>query len=118
MIGSYSMPPRAKKSLEDILQAGAAIGRFVAGRTWDEYESGEMLRSAVERQFTIIGEALNRLKKDAPAIQVTDSRAIVAFRNVLVHGYDVVEDALVWKAIETDLPSLMREVASFLAADE
>lgn len=67
-----------------------------------------MLRSAVERQFQIIGEALNRLSKVDPgtADRVPDLARIVAFRNVLVHGYAQIDDALVWEVASTRVPEL------------
>ena len=48
--------------------------------------------SGVERQLTIVGEGLNRLIKIEPAMAsaITDARQIIAFRNILVHGYDIV----------------------------
>lgn len=65
-----------------------------------------MLRSAVERQFEIIGEALNQLSKvDAQlAMLIPDLGRIVAFRNILIHGYATVDDALVWQALTEDSP--------------
>ncbi len=65
-----------------------------------------MLRSAVERQIQIIGEALNRLSKVDPATadRITDLARIVAFRNVLVHGYAQIDDALVWEVASTRVP--------------
>jgi uncharacterized protein with HEPN domain len=79
-----------------------------------------MLRSAVERQLMIVGEALNRLKKVEPtaAASVTDSRRIIAFRNVLVHGYDIVRDEVVWGILETDLTTLTRDVETRLEQGE
>ena len=67
-----------------------------------------MLRSAVERQFEIIGEALNQLSKVDPEVasRIPELRRIVAFRNILIHGYATVDDALVWQALVDKLPGL------------
>ena len=75
-----------------------------------------LLRSGVERQLMIVGEALNRLKKIEPTIasQITDSRQIIAFRNILVHGYDIVRNEVVWGILESDLPTLIDEVSELL----
>ena len=61
-----------------------------------------MLRSAVERQFEIMGEAFVGLRRVDPelAAMIPDPRHIVAFRNVLIHGYATVDDRLVWAVIE------------------
>lgn len=75
-----------------------------------------MVRSAVERQFLIIGEALNRLGRIDPATaaQIPDLRRIVAFRNVLVHGYAVIDDELVWEVATTRVVGLVRELERLL----
>ncbi len=67
-----------------------------------------MVRSAVERQFEIIGEALNQLSRADPtlAARVPDPRRLVAFRNILIHGYATVDDNIVWDAATTRLPEL------------
>ena len=77
-----------------------------------------MVRAAVERQFEIIGEALNRLSKVSPALarQVPNLGEIIGFRNVLIHGYAAVDDARVWQITETSLPDL-REAVSALSAE-
>src|SRR5438094_141563 len=59
--GSCFMPPKAKAALFDMQHAAPGIGLFVADKTFDDYNSDLMLRSAVERQFEIIGEAMTRL---------------------------------------------------------
>jgi uncharacterized protein with HEPN domain len=71
-----------------------------------------LLRSAVERQFEIIGEALAQLARRDPtrAAQVPDYRQVIALRNVLIHGYADVDDELVWALLTTRLPSLQAAV--------
>jgi len=78
-----------------------------------------MLRAAVEREFEIIGEALARLAKqdEGLASRIGEHRRIIAFRNILIHGYADVDDRLVWDIVETKLPALRREVAALLAGD-
>lgn len=56
-----SMQPDAPALLWQARSAASLIRDFVAGRSWEDYERDPMLRSAVERQFQVIGEALNRL---------------------------------------------------------
>jgi uncharacterized protein with HEPN domain len=105
-----------RKYLYDIQQAAMLIARFADGRTFDEYLADVMLRSAVERQFEIIGEAMTQMARlDAPlAAHITGYRDIIAFRNLLIHGYASVNHRLVWGVVETDLPVLRQEVDELL----
>lgn len=91
----------SKAYLWDAAEAAEAINRFTSGKGLDDYSADLMLRSAVERQFEVIGEALSQLVKVAPelAAQVPDLPRIVAFRNILIHGYAVVDDEIVWRAV-------------------
>lgn len=112
------MPHDPRKSLHDMLKAARLIVKFTAGRTQSEYQQDEFLRAAVEREFEILGEALNRLLKSAPELadQIPERRPIIQFRNVLAHGYDIVDDILVWGIVETKVPELMTRVESLLAS--
>jgi uncharacterized protein with HEPN domain len=103
--------------LWDVRDAADAIAGFTRGRGFDDYLADHMLRSAVERKFEIIGEALTQLAKTDPAVaaRIPDVRRIIGFRNVLIHGYDRIEDAAVWRAIEIDLPPLRARSAALLA---
>ena len=71
----------------------------------------------MERKLEVVGEALNRLSREWPelASQIPDSGRIIGFRNVLAHGYDVVDDEVVWDAATTDLPELTGSVEALLA---
>jgi len=112
------MPPDPRAFLWDAHRAASLIHGFVEGRTWEEYEADAMLRSAVERQFEIIGEALNRLSKVDPplAALIGDIGRIVAFRNVLIHGYATVDDTIVWEVATTRIGGLVDQLAGLLEA--
>ena len=92
---------------------------FTAGKSFDEYEQDVMLRAAVERQFEIIGEALAQLAKLDPIIaeRISKHSRVIAFRNILIHGYADVDDLLVWDIVQTKLPVLCREVEALLKED-
>ena len=110
------MPPESAKLLYDMERAAERIGRFVTGKTFDDYCHDELLRSAVERQFEIIGEAMARLLKlDASlAAKISEHRKIAAFRNALIHGYDSVDDTITWGVISKKLPVLREELKKLL----
>jgi uncharacterized protein with HEPN domain len=107
----------ARKLLWDAQQAAERIARFTLGKEFTDYEADEFLRSAVERQFEVIGEALNQIARiDAQfASQIAELPRIVAFRNVLIHGYATVDNRLVWGVIETSLDPLRDTLARLLA---
>jgi uncharacterized protein with HEPN domain len=95
-----------RKYLYDIRQACELLIQFTAGKTFADYAADALLRSGVERQFEIIGEALGKLARldPATAARISDHRRIVAFRNVLIHAYDQISDELVWGVVDV-IPS-------------
>jgi len=109
----------AAKLIWDAQQALQRIRRFVARKDFAAYQSDELLRSAVERQFEILGEALNQLSRLDPDIAETipELPRIVAFRNMLIHGYANVDDRLVWGIVESQLEPLLDVVAALLSED-
>jgi uncharacterized protein with HEPN domain len=108
--------PRA--FLWDALKAAEAIADFTPGKTYDVFAQDLLLRSGVERQFEIVGEALGQLAKHDPEIAagIPDLPRIVAFRNILIHGYAAIDRKLVWRVIEENLPALRATLAAVLAA--
>jgi len=107
-----------KKYIYDIYQACQFIGQFTSHKSFSDYTSDPLLRSAVERQFEIIGEALNQLLHIEPNLElrIHSSRQIIAFRNKLIHGYSSISDAVMWGIIETKFPILKDEIEEI--ADE
>ena len=110
------MKLEAQKYLYDIQRAAGLLREFTDGKMFADYEGDALLRSAVERQFEVIGEAMAQLARtDEPlADRISQYQRIIAFRNVLIHGYTDVDDRLVWDVINTNLPRLIREVDAIL----
>src|SRR3990172_5993656 len=95
--GCCCMPHSLLTLLVDVQAAGTAIQRFTARMSEADYLANEVVRRAVEREFEIIGEALRRLSSQHPdaLARITAAPQIIAFRNILSRGYDVVEDLIV-----------------------
>ena len=106
-----------KSLLWDARAAADVIATITAEKSFADFDRDVILRSAVERQFEIVGEALAQLARldAAMAAMVPDLREIIAFRNVLIHGYAVIDRARVWRVVEDNLPQLRAALAVLLA---
>lgn len=106
------------KLLADILGAADAIITFLNGRDRDDYDADLMFRSAVERQLEILGEAVRRLDLLAPGLaeQLSEHRRIIAFRNIIAHAYDGLDDDVVWQVVTEKLPVLRQEACRLLSS--
>jgi uncharacterized protein with HEPN domain len=67
-----------------------------------------------------MGEAINRIKCDEPSLlsRIRNYRDNISFRNILVHGYDSIDDRIVWGVIEEDLNDLVEDVDKLLQQDK
>ncbi len=112
------MKDETKKNLIDVLQAAEEIQDFVSGMDFKVYQNDLVTKRAVERDFEIVGEALNRIKNtDSELLEkISEHRRIIGFRNVLIDGYDIVDEAIVWQAVTNHLPILIREVREIMSA--
>jgi uncharacterized protein with HEPN domain len=111
------MQPKTQKLLDDIRDAAAFILDRTRGLSAESYKNDRLLRQAVERNFEIIGEAVSRLRKSDPSVAsgISNADHIVAFRNVLIHGYHLIDDTEVWRVIVQSLPILLREIEAILS---
>lgn len=104
------------KYLNDILKAIERIENFVGTpKEFVMYQQNIMLRQAVERNIEIVGEALNNALKFDPSLLISNTRKIVDTRNRIIHGYDEVEDVIVWSIVIKHLPILKKEVVAILS---
>jgi uncharacterized protein with HEPN domain len=104
--------------LQDVLEACKSIEDVMSGVSLEEYRGKRSVRSAVEREFIIIGEALRRVRALDERLfsSISNSRAIVDFRNLLAHDYGAVDDDAVFGLVYSDLIVLKAEVSELLDA--
>lgn len=100
----------------DVRDAAQSIELFVSDLDAHRYAESELVHSAVERKFEVIGEALNQLSKTYPALafRIPHLRQIVGFRNQLIHGYALVDHGTVWGVIQHSVPELRAAVEVLL----
>ena len=104
-----------KKYLYDVQQSIISIYEYLGEkRDFFEYERNKQLRRAVERELEIIGEAVNHLLDLDESIAIDNARRIVDLRNFVIHGYDKVDNVIIWGVISRDLPKLKEQVDRLL----
>jgi len=110
------MQHKLEKLCLDILSAIAEIEGFLAGASLDSFTMSRLQQVAVERELEIIGEALKRIERLDSALfdQIEDGRKIIGMRNVLAHGYDVIDYRILWSTVIHDIPPLAEQVQSLL----
>ena len=106
-----------KKYLYDIKQAIDSINEYLGdNRDFFKYQENKQLRRAVERELEIIGEAVNKALLIEPelASSIQDARRIVDLRNYVIHGYDKIDDVIIWGVISKNLPLLKNQIEQLL----
>jgi uncharacterized protein with HEPN domain len=111
------MQPESAALLWDVHTAATRIVEFIDGLDEASYGTDDLRKSAVERQLEIVGEALKNLRNADPdtAQQIPEIARIIGLRNILAHGYTVVDDTVVWIAASRRIPELLAVVDRLLA---
>lgn len=110
------MPHSARKLLLDVSLACQEIMEFTEEKSYEEFQEDRLLQLAIEREFEIIGEALFRLEKVDPetlADRIPEYRKIIDFRNILAHGYDIIDVAAMWDFVQNRVPELLKKVQDY-----
>lgn len=106
------MNEKVLKCLYDIKFAIEEIDSFFVGRQkrFEDYSMDVLLKRGIERDLEIIGEAMNRIIKENPDIEIDNAHRIIGLRNQIIHGYDTVSDENIWGIVIIHLPTLKKEV--------
>ncbi len=109
------MDNEIKKYLFDIQESIDSIKKYLGDkRDFKVYMANKMLRRAVEREFEIIGEAMSRIEKLDSSIEISSKRQIISMRNRVIHGYDKIDNEIIWGTIVRHLPTLDLEIGKLL----
>lgn len=108
------MPHNPQKLIEDMQRAVDEISEFCAGVEFDDFQRDRKLQLIVERELEIVGEALSRLRRDHPEVaeKIEDAGKIIGLRNILAHGYDMLEYEILWDVVVSKLPALKRDLCN------
>ncbi|MEZ4916939.1 MAG: HepT-like ribonuclease domain-containing protein [Chitinophagales bacterium] len=110
------MQRKILKYLYDIQESIGSIYDYLDNRMdFNNYKSNKLLRRAVERELEIIGEATNRILKINAEINISNSKRIVSLRNWVIHGYDKVDDVIIWGILSKDLPLLKNQINDLIS---
>jgi uncharacterized protein with HEPN domain len=109
------MDNEIKKYLFDIQESIDSIQKYLGDkRDFKVYMADKMLRRAIEREFEIIGEAMTRIEKLDSTIEISSKRQIISMRNRVIHGYDKIDNEIIWGTIVRHLPTLKIEIDNLL----
>jgi uncharacterized protein with HEPN domain len=106
------MLPDTRKHLFDILAAATDIKHFIHGYDLCMYRNDAKCRAAVERKLEIIGEACSRIRNEDPESfeKLPYGHQVIGLRNRVIHGYDHVDDAIIWDVASIKLKPFVLEV--------
>jgi len=101
--------------LFDIKTSIDSINEYLGeNRDFNAYKTNKLLRRGIEREFEIIGEAASRILKIDSNFPIEDARKIVDLRNWVIHGYDKIDDVIIWGIISKQLPILQKQIEALL----
>lgn len=111
------MSNRLPKHLFDALTAVRLAQEFSSGLSFESFGSNVLVRSAIERQLEILGEACQRMVQSDPDIRrrLPEVAFAIGLRNKIIHGYDRIENAVVYDTLMQDLPALAERLDQELA---
>lgn len=110
------MPHKTRKLLLDISLSCQEISEFIDGKSFEDFQKERMLQLAIEREFEIIGESLFRLSKieeETLSKNIPEYRKIIDFRNIIAHGYDIIDEAALWDFAVNRVPDLLVKVENY-----
>ena len=107
------------KRLHDALSAGREIQQYAANTTREQFLEDRSLELIFERLFEIVGEAISRAEDEDPSLrqQIPEIGDFIGMRNRIAHGYDEIDNELIWSTAIDKVPGLCLTLEQVLAND-
>jgi uncharacterized protein with HEPN domain len=113
------LPRKIEQRIDDIIRSCEKILQFTTGMTREQLFQQELVMDAVLRNVEIIGEATKHLPNDVRArMPGIEWKKIAGMRDWISHVYYRVDDEIVWNAVETEVPELLRALQAFKDEDQ
>ncbi len=91
---------------------------LIQGKRRSQVEADRVLTLALLRLLEMLGEAANRV---SPAVRNEHPEIawlpMIGLRNRLIHGYDAVDLDILWRSLESDVPSLIPRLEALLQSN-
>ncbi len=101
--------------IEDIVLAIEKIREYIGDTDSETFKLNDLLTSAVERKYEIIGEAASKLSEDIKNnTKEIPWHKLTAIRNIVIHGYFVVDLDILFNTSKKELPELHRQLTDIL----
>jgi len=91
------------------------VVELTRNRTRAELETDRVLNLALARLIELIGEAATRIpQQERNKMQGIPWSNIIGMRNRLIHGYDFVDQDIIWDTATQDIPTLLKVLEEIL----
>lgn len=112
------MNEQARRRLRDARDACDRIEWETLGFDETMYVNVSTVTYAVNWLLMTLGEALTAAVREHPDLErlVPDARAAIGLRNRIVHGYDTVDDTLIWRVVQDKVPVIKAQIEAVLSA--
>lgn len=105
----------AKLYLADIENALAKIEQYTQGFSFEQFAANQLVIDAVVRNFEIVGEAVRNIPSEVTAAHPDIPwEKMIGMRNKVIHEYFGVDEEILWKTIQEDLPVFRGQIAKML----
>ena len=101
--------------LDDIKKSMEFALSFTLEMTLDDFQNDEKTQYAVIRCLEVIGEAVKRIPEDfREQHPVIPWRAMAGMRDRLIHGYDVVDNEIIWITVKDTIPGILEKISHLI----
>lgn len=102
-----------KLYLDDIKQSIIKIQDYTSGLTETEFKNDTKTYDSVLHNLMIIGEAAGKIPEEIrERNQNINWSGIIGMRNIIAHGYFIVDSDIIWLTIKERLPELFEQIKS------